>query len=111
MTFTMINLKDTKIQKSVKNAIAKCKKVHPRVRRINSTEVAVSNSDKTKNYIVKIETPKAGMVLAECTCEARTACYHMVAALSAPSAPVKNALAGILVKHTDEAFRIDGWMV
>src|SRR5215510_7429322 len=115
MDYTMTDLKNTKIQKSVNNAIENCKKNRPKVLRIDAKHVAVANGDKTKYYTVRIERPRAEILLAECSCEAhdykkgKVACWHMIAALSAPEVTV--SAKDVLIKGFDGIHRVNGWAV
>jgi hypothetical protein len=81
---TMIKLeRDAKMEA----AITRCKKFHPKVRRIDANTVAVSG--RCGQYTVKLAEPKAGLKLAECDCAAGRdgkLCYHIPAAMSAPVA-------------------------
>jgi hypothetical protein len=115
MTATMI-----KIEPNAKMtaAIDRCKKAHPKVRRIDLTTVIVSG--RNAKYTVKIIQPREGLMLAECSCEAGRKgllCYHIPAAFSAPAAapavaPRPKAKAeGILIKRQGNAMIIDGWYV
>ena len=68
-------------------AAARCKAIHPRVRRVNTNTVAVSGS-KGAQYTVTFAEPKPGLKLAACNCKAgqnEMVCYHLVAATCAPA--------------------------
>jgi hypothetical protein len=115
MTATMIKIERNE---KMEAAIIRCKKAHPKVRRIDADTVLVTSANGT--YTVKFVTPREGLRLAECDCKSRTLCYHIVAGLCAPpmavpavSRPVaavsKNA--GILIKRERGGMRVDGWMV
>ena len=84
-----------KIERNAKMeaAINRCKSVHPKVRRIDNNTVAVAG--RNADYTVRFATPRAGLLLAQCNCEAGRKgqlCYHVPAALSAPaSAPTRQA--------------------
>jgi len=68
-------------------AAARCKAIHPRVRRVNANTVAVSGS-KGAQYTVTFAEPKPGLKLAACNCKAgqnEMVCYHIAAALCAPA--------------------------
>jgi hypothetical protein len=112
MTATMI-----KIEANAKMtaAIDRCKKAHPKVRRVDANTVKVNDK-----YTVRFLTPREGLMLAECDCEAGRngmLCYHIAAAFVAPvAAPAvaprpKASLEGVLVKRQGNAMIVDGWMV
>ena len=78
-----------KIERNAKMeaAINRCKSVHPKVRRIDNNTVAVAG--RNADYTVRFATPRAGLLLAQCNCEAGRKgqlCYHIPAAFSAPLA-------------------------
>jgi hypothetical protein len=109
MTATMI-----KIERNAQMAAAieRCKRAHPRVRRIDTNTVTVSTTN--GEFTVRIAQPREDLVLAECSCQAgRRAqlCYHVPAAFGAPAAPA-HKLAGVLVKANGKgAAKLDGWDV
>lgn len=72
----MLKLEADKMQKAIERA----KNVHPKVRVVNAAErtYAVSGS-KGGEYLVKFVVAN-GHRLAECTCPARTLCYHIASA-------------------------------
>jgi hypothetical protein len=107
-----------KIERSAKmeQAIARCRKAHPKVRRIDSTTVTVTSS--SGSYTVKILQPREGLVLAQCNCQAGirgTLCYHvpgaLVAPLSSSPAPTHHKLEGLLIKNSRGVVTIDGWTI
>jgi hypothetical protein len=106
MTATMIKIEASP---KMEAAIARCKKNHPKVRRISADTVQVVSSNDT--YTVKFATPREGLHLAECNCKARTLCYHIVAALSAPAGVVRHSNSGILLKRERGGAQIGGWWV
>jgi hypothetical protein len=80
-----------KIERNAKMeaAIARCKSVRPKVRRVSADTVEVSG--RGGHYTVKLLTPREGLRLANCDCTAGQRgqlCYHIPAALSAPTAPL-----------------------
>jgi hypothetical protein len=98
------------------SGIARCKKAHPKVRRVDSNTVTVTSS--SGSYTVKILTPREGLVLAQCNCQAglrAQLCYHIPGALVVPPssspAPTHHPLAGVLVKDARNVVTIDGWTV
>jgi hypothetical protein len=105
-----------KIERSAKMdaAIQRCKRAHPKVKRVDANTVTVTSNSGT--YTVKILTPRQGLTLASCTCQAglRTQlCYHIPGALAAPGssspAPVRHSLEGVLIKGRGRSVQIDGW--
>lgn len=81
-------------------AIDRCKKNHPKVRRVDAKTVTVYGSNGNA-YTVRFSEPRAGLKLACCDCKAGQAgqlCYHIAGALAAPAAPVVPAIAPKLVK-------------
>jgi hypothetical protein len=107
-----------RIERSAKMeaAIARCKKAHPKVKRVDANTVTVTSNSGT--YTVKILTPREGLTLASCTCQARLRaqlCYHVPGALVAPGssspAPARHGLEGLLIKDARNVVTIDGWTV
>ena len=85
MQNTMIKIeRNEKMEK----AAARCRNVHPKVRRVDAQTVTVYGS-KGNAYTVRFAEPKAGLKLAACNCEAgkkSQLCYHIPAAIVAPVA-------------------------
>ena len=81
-------------------AVERCKKNHPKVRRVDAKTVTVYSSNGNA-YTVRFTEPRAGLKLACCDCKAGQAgqlCYHIAGALAAPAAPVALAIAPKPVK-------------
>jgi hypothetical protein len=123
MTATMIKIERNE---KLESAIIRCKAIHPKVRKVAADTFEVTG--KNGAHTVRIITPKANLILAECDCRGfggrkATVCYHCCAALSfisigtyaketAPVAvPAPTPNAGILVKRERGGMRVDGWMV
>ena len=102
----MIKLETKKMQ----NAIAKAKAVHPKVVRVDAGEYKVQGHENT--YVVTLGKAN-GLYLGECTCPARTVCYHIAAACSLHIA-IKSGYrkqqderaTAILVKHGKNGVRM-----
>jgi hypothetical protein len=85
-----------KIERNEKmeRAAARCRNIHPKVRRVDAQTVTVYGS-KGSRYTVRFAEPKPGLKLAACDCEAgrnSQLCYHVAAAVVAPvvaAQPVK----------------------
>ena len=86
MQATMIKIEASE---KMSAAIARCRKNHPKVRRVDASTVKVFGNGGA--YTVRFAEPKAGLRLALCDCKAGVAgslCYHVPAALAAPVAVV-----------------------
>jgi hypothetical protein len=128
MNATMIKIERSK---KMADAIDRCKRVHPKVKRIDENTVLVAG--RNGRYTVRIIRPRPDLVLAECNCAAgqrAQLCFHIAGALAAPhtaglccsidvtstasiappSAPAHPS-AGVLVKPQRKAVVIDGWEV
>ena len=112
-TATMLRIERTP---QLEAAIIRCKKIHPRVNRINATTIRVTGRNGA--HVVTILTPKPGMLLASCDCKATTICYCIAAALAYPVPAPQNVTTeqdaranAILIKHTDGIVRVDNWQV
>jgi len=108
MTATMIKVE---LNAKLAAAIERCKKVHPKVRRIDSNTAQVTGSHGA--HTVRIIQPREGLTLAECDCQAgrkTQLCYHVAAALALPGIPRPSAGA-VLIKRQPKEVRVDGWSI
>ncbi|MDQ3012864.1 MAG: hypothetical protein M3X11_19420 [Acidobacteriota bacterium] len=113
------------MNKQMEAAIARCRKVHPKVKRLDAGTVLVWG--RSGIYTVRFAEPRTGLKLACCNCvagEKSILCFHVVGALAAPvlaspvtmpkPAPVRIA-APMMIKPQPNRIPgvnyIDGWDV
>jgi len=99
----------------MKRAIARCRAVHPKVRRVDAATVTVYG--RTGVYTVRFAEPRPGLKLAACDCPAgleSVLCFHIPAALAAPlllPATPARSVAPVLLKPQPKRALVDGWDV